>query len=701
MQDKTKTKQELLYELDALRQKLANFEIKETQARTTEEALAKSETSYRTIIETIEEGYYEMDKAGNFTFFNDRMCEILACSRDELVGMNYRRVVDDYNAKKSREAFNKVYNTGKATDLFDYEITRKDGTKRNLELSISLTKNSRSGLPVFFGIARDITDRKKAEDALQEAHDKLEARVKQRTAELVETNKKLRREIKERKLAQEALAESEEKYRLVVENANEAILIAQDGLLKFVNSKAKEIIGYSDQELTSRPFTDFIHPDDRELVMQRFQQRLSGEPVPEIYPFRAVDSEGNVKWVEINVVTVNWNGRPATLNFIADITARKKMEEEAVKIDKLESIGLLAGGIAHDFNNTLTAILGNISLARNDLQPEHRAFDRLREAERACLTAQSLTQQLLTFSKGGSPIKKIADISKILTECCVFSLRGSNVSCEFALPDDLWPVEIDEGQISQVISNLVINADHAMPRGGVIDVEAGNVVVTRGEGLPLPDGKYVKISVKDYGSGMPKEFLQRIFDPYFTTKHRGSGLGLATSYSIVKNHGGLLTVESELGSGSVLRIYLPASQQAKRPPEDLEEKPHGGKGKILFMDDEELIRDLAYEILSLLGYEVILVRDGKEAIVSYKEAQESSDPFDAVIMDLTVPGGMGGYEAMNILLKIDPNVRAIVSSGYSTDPIMADYKKYGFKGIVPKPYTVKDLAEILHEVMTE
>ena len=529
----------------------------------------------------------------------------------------------------------------------------------------------------------------------------MEARVKKRTAELVKTNKKLRREIKERKLAQEALAESEEKYRLVVENANEAILIAQDGLLKFVNSKVKEIIGYSAQEMISRPFTDFIHADDRELVMQRFQQRLRGEPVPEIYPFRAVDNEGACKWVEINVVTINWDGRPATLNFIVDITARKKMEEEAVKIDKLESIGLLAGGIAHDFNNILTAILGNISLASNDLRQEHKAFGRLREAEKACLRAQSLTQQLLTFSKGGSPIKKIADISKILEECCVFSLRGSNVGCQFAVPDDLWPVEIDEGQINQVISNLVINADQAMPRGGAINVEAANVVVTRDDGLPLPNGNYVKISVKDYGSGMPKEYLQRIFDPYFTTKHKGSGLGLATSYSIVKNHGGLITVESELGSGSVFHVYLPASHQAKRPREDLEDKPLVGKGKILFMDDEELIRDLANEILSLMGYEVVLVRDGEEAIAWYKEAQESSAPFDAVIMDLTVPGGMGGYEAMNILRKIDPNVRAIVSSGYSTDPVMADYKKYGFKGIVPKPYTVKDLAEILHKVMAE
>jgi two-component system, cell cycle sensor histidine kinase and response regulator CckA len=701
MQDKTKTKKTLMDELNALRQKLLNFEIRETQCRNTEDALDKSETRYRTIVESIEEGYYELDRAGNFTFFNDRVCEILGYGRDELVGMNYRRIVDDYNAKKSFEAFNKVYTTGKSTDLFDYEITRKDGTKRNLELSISLTRNPQSDLSVFFGIARDITDRKKAEGALQEAHDKLEARVKQRTSKLIETNEKLKREIKDRKLVQEALAESEEKYRLVVENANEAILIAQDGLLKFVNSKTEEITGYSAQAMISRPFIDFIYHDDRELVLQRFQRRLLGEPLPEIYPFRVVDSEGNLKWVEINVVTVNWNGRPATLNFIADITSRKKMEDEAIKIEKLESIGLLAGGIAHDFNNILTAILGNISLARNDLKPEHTAFDRLAEAEKACLRAQSLTQQLLTFSKGGSPVKKIGDIAKILKECCVFSLRGSNVSCRFAVPDDLWPVEIDEGQISEVVSNLIINADHAMPRGGAICVAAANVVVASAEGIPLPDGDYVKISVKDHGSGMPKDYLQKIFDPYFTTKHKGSGLGLATSHSIVKNHGGLITVESELGSGSVFHIYLPASPRTQRPLENQEEEPLSGKGKVLFMDDEDLIRDLAYEILSLLGYEVVLVRDGEEAIVCYKEAQESSAPFDAVIMDLTVPGGMGGYEAMNVLRKIDPDVRGIVSSGYSTDPIMADYRKYGFKGIVPKPYTVKDLGAILHKVMEE
>jgi two-component system, cell cycle sensor histidine kinase and response regulator CckA len=292
-------------------------------------------------------------------------------------------------------------------------------------------------------------------------------------------------------------------------------------------------------------------------------------------------------------------------------------------------------------------------------------------------------------------------MSKILTECCVFSLRGSTVHCKFSLPENIWLVEIDEGQISQVISNLVINADHSMPDGGVIDVVVENVIVTHTEGLPLPDGQYVKISVKDYGSGMPRDYLQRIFDPYFTTKHRESGLGLATSFSIVKNHGGLITVESELRAGAVFHIYLPASEPTKTPKAIIEEEAYTGGGKILFMDDEDLIRKLGYEILSLLGYEVVLVSDGQEAIVSYGEAQNSSAPFDAVIMDLTVPGGMGGYEAMKILRKMDPNVRAIVSSGYSTDPIMVDYKSYGFKGIVPKPYTVQDLSQILHQVMME
>jgi two-component system cell cycle sensor histidine kinase/response regulator CckA len=402
--------------------------------------------------------------------------------------------------------------------------------------------------------------------------------------------------------------------------------------------------------------------------------------------------------VEINAVVLNWKGRPATLNFLSDITKRKRMEEDISKIQKLESIGILAGGIAHDFNNILTAILGNVSLAKiYDLQSNVQ--ERLTEAEKACMQAKELTQQLLTFSRGGAPVKKVTSIAHLLSDSAIFASSGSNARCECSIPDDLWAAEVDEGQISQVVNNLVINAEQAMPGGGVIKVSAENIFLSESV-LPLEDGNYVKISVEDQGVGIPEQHLQRIFDPYFTTKQKGSGLGLATSYSIIRNHDGHIVVESILGVGTTFHIYLPASSEEAVTREKMEEEiPVMGKGNILVMDDEEFIRELVGDMLVNIGYEATTVSDGAEAVELYKEAKESGRPFDAVIMDLTVPGGMGGREALRRIMEIDPEIKAIVSSGYSNDPIMADFGKYGFSGVIAKPYKTGELSEVLYKVM--
>jgi PAS domain S-box-containing protein len=388
-----------------------------------------------------------------------------------------------------------------------------------------------------------------------------------------------------------------------------------------------------------------------------------------------------------------------------DITEQRKMEQELQKIQKLESIGILAGGIAHDFNNILTAILGNISLAKMEANPGDEIYERLVEAEKASLQAKNLTQQLLTFSKGGAPIKKTESITEVIKDSAEFALRGSNVKCEFFLPNDIWPVEVDKGQISQVINNLIINADQAMPGGGIIKVRVENLVVTspplEGQGwvsaehaIPLKDGKYVKIEIEDEGIGIPKEYLPKIFDPYFTTKQKGSGLGLATSYSIIKRHDGYIAVESELGVGTTFYIYLPASSK-----QILTERPILGKGRILVMDDEKVVRDVTGILLKHIGYDVEFAKDGVEAIELYKKAEESKQPFDAVIVDLTVQGGMGGEQMIKKLLEIDPNVKAIVSSGYSTDAIMSNFKQYGFSGVVAKPYRIAELSETLYKVI--
>jgi signal transduction histidine kinase/ActR/RegA family two-component response regulator len=423
----------------------------------------------------------------------------------------------------------------------------------------------------------------------------------------------------------------------------------------------------------------------------------TGKPVfTEMYNAR-------IGYLEIRAVPiVDENGNVLMVaEHIRDITEKKKMEEEILKAQKLESLGVLAGGIAHDFNNLLTAIMGNISLAKMFADPGTKSFERLADAEKACERATGLTQQLLTFSKGGAPVKKTASIVQIITDSAGFMLRGSNVKCEFALQKDLWAADVDEGQMGQVINNLIINADQAMPDGGVILVTAENVNIVDSDPLPLPEGRYVLISIQDQGEGISPQNLAKIFDPYFTTKERGSGLGLATVYSIIKSHQGHLEVESTEGVGTVFRLYLPASEKEIELAEnkDPETNSAAGSGRVLIMDDEEIIREIAQEILNQLGYEVEVCGDGKSALSLYREALNTGNRFDAVIMDLTIQGGMGGKETMKELLVIDPSVKGIVSSGYSNDPILAHFREYGFSGMVSKPYTVRELQETLQELV--
>ena len=380
-----------------------------------------------------------------------------------------------------------------------------------------------------------------------------------------------------------------------------------------------------------------------------------------------------------------------------DVSEKRRIEQELMKADKLNSLGILAGGIAHDFNNILTAILGNIILAKEFTRPGEKIYERLIEAEKASLRAKDLAQQLLTFSSGGAPIKKTMFISELLKESALFALSGSNVQCEFSISNNLWAVEIDEGQINQAINNLIINAIQSMPEGGRIKLTAENVTVSEGE----KKGRYVKISIVDQGIGIPKEHLPKIFEPYFTTKQKGSGLGLAIVYSIIRKHDGYIEVETELGVGTTFKVYLPASLKNVFMRKGLKEKIQTGKGKILVMDDEELVRKVVGEMLVFLGYEVEFAKEGIEAIELYKKAKAQGQPFDAIIMDLTIPKGMGGKETINKLLEIDPTVKAIVSSGYSTDPVMTEFTKYGFKGFIIKPFKIKELGEVLYRVIME
>ncbi|HWB60204.1 MAG TPA: ATP-binding protein, partial [Chthoniobacteraceae bacterium] len=366
-----------------------------------------------------------------------------------------------------------------------------------------------------------------------------------------------------------------------------------------------------------------------------------------------------------------------------------------------ESLGIAAGGIAHDFNNLLTGIIGNLSLSLMTCDPEDDMHDRLSTAKKASIRAQELAQQLLTFAKGGAPVKKTSSIGQLIEETVNFTITGTNVLKEIRIPATLWPVDIDSGQISQVVANLVLNAEQAMPAGGTVRVCSENFTLAQEDATLsyLRPGRFVKITVQDEGIGIPQEYIKKIFDPYFTTKPKGSGLGLATAYSIIKSHDGMITVDSAAGTGSTFSIYLPASDKEVVGDKPNTQTPLTGSGKILIMDDEEVICELVNHTLSPIGYAVTETRDAASCVRQYAEAMLSGHPFDAVIMDLTIPGGVGGREAVKQLLEIDPNVRAIVSSGYATDPVMSRHREYGFCAMLAKPYEISDLAKIVHEVV--
>ncbi len=388
-----------------------------------------------------------------------------------------------------------------------------------------------------------------------------------------------------------------------------------------------------------------------------------------------------------------------------DITRRRMLEQEILNQEKMKVLEMLAGGIAHDFNNLLVAILGNISLAKVKNQ-ENKITKFLERAEKAAKQAEKLTSQLLMFTRSGLPVKKTTSISELVKETVSFVLRGTNVKVAFSIPEDLWPAKVDEVQISQVLQNLVINAQQAMPEGGIIEISAKNVWLEKNGEIPLPPGPYICLKVKDHGCGIPPEYLSHIFDPYFTTKPNGTGLGLAVVLSIIKKHDGYIRVRSTVGHGTTFEIFLPAVEKEKSMIKySSEEKDQAmdsqTKGKILILDDEELIRDTLKEMLVLLGYEVETAQDGKGAIEKYKKAFEEKRPFDVIIMDLTIPGGMGGKEALKEILKIDPNAVAVVSSGYTSSHIISEYQMYGFKGILKKPYRIEDLNNLLQELLNK
>ncbi|MBI5039329.1 MAG: PAS domain S-box protein [Nitrospirae bacterium] len=614
---------------------------------------------FRTLINQSNDAIFIDDpETGRFLDVNDKACSSLGYSRYELLKMGVVDIEANMPDHFSWEAHLKEVKEQKSMVL-EGRLKRRDGTTFPVEVNVRYITQGKDSYMV--AVVRDITERK----------------------------------------------QETERYTAIIRSAMDAFwMIDHECRFLDVNDAACTLLGYSREELLGMRVSDVEAVETREDVFDHI--RCVKETGGDHFETRHRRKDGSIIDVDVSARFIDIKGGQCYV-FIRDITERKRREErkiarliedERFKTQRLESLGVLAGGIAHDFNNILTAILGNISIATQFLNPSDKAYKHLSEAEKAIFLAQGLTRQLLTFSKGGAPLKTTLPIALVVRESAEFALRGMNVRCDFVIPEEIKPVEADEGQIRQVIHNLVINALHAMPQGGVITIRCENMTVGTKAPLPLKEGDYIRVSVEDSGIGIPEEHLSRIFDPYFTTKQTGSGLGLPTSYSIIKRHDGLITVNSRLGTGTIFHIYLPASDKEIVSVSSDEKVPVSGRGRILVMDDEEMIRTLAGKILGHLGYQVALAVNGQEAIEQYQKARGSGKPFDLLIMDLTIPGAMGGKEAIERLLQIDPGVRTIVSSGYSDDPILANYRTYGFKGVIKKPYRLTELSHIVHEVIS-
>lgn len=527
----------------------------------------------------------------------------------------------------------------------------------------------------------------------------LEHKVAERTADLIDAKIESERVNQDLRAAGASIQALLDNYPVGI------LFVSYDRVIRRVNAEMTRISGYSQEEMVGDTTRKFYPTDE-------IYEENGRKNYPILHRSGSMELQNELLRKDGTSVICNWRARlietTAGLEGVAwsveDISSRLRMEEELLKVKKLESVAVLAGGIAHDFNNILVAIIGNVSLAERILEDQHQARELLSRAVRASLRARDLVVRLLTFAKGGEAIKGVASLPDMLRESVPFVLSGSNVKCVYEFAESLWTVKMDPGQVDQIFQNLVLNADQSMPEGGSLTISCTNVVVESNSDGIIP-GNYVVVRVRDTGYGIAAENIDRIFDPYFSTKqkdsNKGSGLGLSIVHSIVLKHQGKIRVESALGEGTVFTLYLPALVDQAVVTAQAQEPIVIGKGRIMIMDDEEMVRRVVVDMLSFLGFTTVEAEDGDEALSLYQQAMEEGPAIDAVIMDLTIPGGMGGKEAVQRLLQLDPKAKAIVSSGYSNDPVINDYHAAGFVGIVSKPYQLADLSRELSTVLAE
>ncbi len=549
--------------------------------------------------------------------------------------------------------------------------------------------------------------KRRLRQTLQSRKEALENCLRQNTTRLQTLGAKIRLEVKARRRMEAAVRESEEKYRLLVENANEAIFILQDDQIKFTNPKAEEIFNRLAIQPSGAALAKCIHPNERDRVIEWYQRRLEGRELPYSLMFRLEGEHRASIWVELNSILIKLNGEAATLNFIRDVTLQKKLEEQFYQSQKMESIGTLAGGIAHDFNNLLMGIQGNVSVMNLEAEGGGPLQESLQSIERCVQSGSQLTNQLLAFARGGKYIVKPCNLNSIVNKASeIFGRTKREVNIHRVFARDIWSVEVDSGQIEQVLMNLFVNAWQAMPDGGDLFIEIENVELddhyTRIKPYNIRPGRYVKLSVTDTGVGMDTETRKRIFEPFFSTKEKGmgTGLGLASAYGIVKNHGGFINCYSEVGHGTTFNIYFPESEKAivdeeRGRDDELVTGVPGGGETILFIDDEDEILAVGRKILGSLGYRVITAPDGKTSLEIYTDR---GDEIDLVVLDYVMPG-MGGREVFETLRRIDPDVRVLLSSGYSSNNQVAHMLENGCKGFIQKPYDAVRMARKIREIL--
>ncbi len=619
-------------------------------------ALRESELRYKTLFEQSPDGICIIDKGMKLVHCNESLANIFQSSFEKIIGLDLNNLKDKAFVPVIERAFNGEI----CTHTTYYEATTSQAKLWLNARLVPIYGNDESEIISVIGVVEDIT---------------------------------------ERKIAETKLKDSESRFRRIVENTTDIIVEASfEGKFLYLSPNATEIMGYEPEELYGTSIFEKLHPDDLAPAIKEFSGTIQDMRHGEM-TLRMRTKNGDWKWLEIS-------GRPyytsdneiKSIITAHDVTDKKNQEDETIKLQKLESLSILAGGIAHDFNNILTVVISNLSLAEMHLEGNSEVNEMINSAQRASLRASDLTNQLRTFAKGSSMIKQPMLLNTFLDKSVKFALMGSNVTNELNFTNDV-EVDIDENQISQVINNLIINAKQAMPNGGHLKVITDQVKIDEDTGLSLDAGDYIKLSIIDEGVGIKSKNLNKIFDPYFTTKEKGSGLGLATSYSIILKHDGLITVNSALGEGTECNVYLPCKPGNNNKENKLgESKELKGSGRLLLMDDEEGIVDTLSLMLSKIGYDVDSVKNGEEAIQAYDKAIESNNSYSAVILDLTIPGGMGGAETVQRLKQIDPDAYCIVSSGYSADPVIEQYREFGFSDCLNKPFSIKNLKEVLNKI---